>query len=353
MTDWAWLPAAAAVVLLAVVLGVVLAVRRRRRATRGRSATAASTPSAPSDRVHEGLATTRRRLAAHLAGVLGAARPLDSVLAEVEEALVGADVGVRTANELVGRIRSRVGRAAEPETVRTALREEVEAVLRGEEAPAISSRPWVVLVTGVNGAGKTTTIGKLAAMHARAGRKVLLVAGDTFRAAAADQLEVWAGRTGAAVVRQAAGANPAAVVYDGMKAARTRDVDVVLVDSAGRLHTRTNLMEELAKMRRVIAREVPGAPHETLLVLDATTGQNAVAQARMFSERLGTTGLVLTKLDGTARGGVVVAVRREVGLPVRYIGVGEGVDDLRPFDAGRFADALLGTDGETASGRNP
>jgi fused signal recognition particle receptor len=199
----------------------------------------------------------------------------------------------------------------------------------------------VILVLGVNGVGKTTTIGKLAALHRAAGRKVLMVAGDTFRAAAGEQLAVWAERTGAELVRQAAGANPAAVAFDGMKAAVARDADVVLVDTAGRLHTRANLMEELRKIERVIAREIPGAPHETLLVLDATTGQNGIAQARTFAEALSVTGVVLTKLDGTARGGVALAVRTEVGVPIRWIGVGEQVDDLRPFDPGEFAGALL------------
>jgi fused signal recognition particle receptor len=200
----------------------------------------------------------------------------------------------------------------------------------------------------VNGVGKTTTIGKLAARHVAAGRRVLLVAGDTFRAAAADQLAIWAERTGAEIVRQGPGADASAVVFDGIKAACARQVDVVLIDTAGRLHTRSNLMEELKKVRRVMARELPGAPHETLLVLDATTGQNALSQARVFAEALGVTGVVLTKLDGTARGGVVIAVQREVGAPVRFVGVGEAQGDLRPFDAHEFVEALF--DGQRSSG---
>jgi fused signal recognition particle receptor len=199
----------------------------------------------------------------------------------------------------------------------------------------------VVLVTGINGVGKTTTIGKLAALHARAGRKVLLVAADTFRAAAIDQLGIWAERTGADLVRHAQGGAPAAVVFDGMKAANARGIDVVLVDTAGRLHTQDALMGELEKMHRVMAREIPGAPHETLLVLDATTGQNALKQARAFGGAVGLTGVVVTKLDGTARGGMLLAVHRELGTPVHYLGVGEGVDDLRPFDADEFAAALF------------
>jgi len=193
----------------------------------------------------------------------------------------------------------------------------------------------------VNGVGKTTTIGKLAARHAAAGRRVLLVAGDTFRAAAGDQLGVWAERTGAQIVRHAADAQPSAVVFDGVKAALARGVDVVLIDTAGRLHTRTPLMEELRKVRRVIAREIPDAPHDVLLVLDATTGQNAVSQARTFTEAVDVTGVIVTKLDGTARGGVLLAVRHELGLPIRDVGVGEGVSDLRPFDAEEFASALF------------
>ena len=204
----------------------------------------------------------------------------------------------------------------------------------------------MTLVTGVNGVGKTTTIGKLAAMHAAAGRRVLLVAADTFRAAAIEQLEVWAERTGADLVRHDQGADPSAVVFDGLRAAVARHADVVIIDTAGRLHTRGNLMDELGKVGRVIAREIPGAPHETLLVVDATTGQNAVNQARTFQEAVPLSGVVLTKLDGTARGGVLVAIRHELGLPIRYVGVGEGVDDLRVFEAEEFVRGLFAPVGE-------
>jgi len=322
-----------------VPLGFVVAYLRARR--RRGTQVAPRTAAPPIDRLRQGLLATRRRLAAELEAALrrGATEP-EGALKELEEALVAADVGVRNSAELVARVRTRVGGA----DVRQALREEIEAILGVVEEPTPSTRPWVVLVTGVNGVGKTTTIGKLAARHAAAGRSVLLVAGDTFRAAAIDQLAVWAERTGAELVRQAPGANPSAVVFDGMKAALARAVDVVLIDTAGRLHTRTNLMEELAKVRRVIAREVPGAPHETLLVLDATTGQNAIAQARTFSEALGVTGIILTKLDGTARGGVAIAIREQTGIPIRYVGVGEGTEDLRPFDAHQFVLALLEPD---------
>jgi len=240
-------------------------------------------------------------------------------------------------------------RDADVSVVGPALRDEIATLLGMEVAPEPSAKPWIVLVTGVNGVGKTSTIGKLAALHRAAGRRVLLVAGDTFRAAAGEQLAVWAERSGAELIRQAAGADPSAVVFDGLKAARARGIDVVLIDTAGRLHTRTNLMDELRKVRRVVAREVPSAPHETLLVLDATTGQNAVSQARTFTEAVGVTGVVLTKLDGTARGGVVIAVRHELNLPVRYVGVGEGIDDLRPFDAAEFVEALFEPEAAAAS----
>lgn len=337
-----WIAAVAAAAVALVAVAVVLLLRRRR--PRPAAPVVAAQAATPAERLRRGLEATRRRLGARIEAALGK-RPAGSeaVLADIEEALVEADVGVRTAAELVARIRARAGRSTDDSMLRGALREELEAALAAEPAPEPTTRPWVVLVTGVNGVGKTTTVGKLAAIHAAAGRTVLIVAADTFRAAAIEQLEVWAQRTGAELIRQQAGASPAAVAFDGIKAAIARRVDVVLVDTAGRLHTRANLMEELAKVRRVIAREVPEAPQETLLVLDATTGQNAVAQARTFAESVGVTGVVLTKLDGTARGGVAIAVRREIGAPIRYVGVGEGVDDLRPFETHQFVDALLGT----------
>jgi fused signal recognition particle receptor len=241
---------------------------------------------------------------------------------------------------LLERIRGR-GVSVEPSALRGALRGELLDALRDGGAISPSRRPWVVLVTGVNGVGKTTTIGKLAALHGREGRKVLLVAADTFRAAAIDQLGVWAERTGSDFVRHAPGADPSAVVFDGIRAANARGADVVLIDTAGRLHTRSPLMDELRKVRRTIERELPGAPHEVLLVLDATTGQNALSQAKAFVEAAGVTGMIATKLDGTAKGGMIVAIGRELGIPVRYVGVGEGVDDLEAFDAAEFVDGLL------------
>ena len=342
METWELLLAAAGSVVLVLAL-VALIVRRRRPR---RAAVAPAVPAiGPRQRLRNGLLATRRQLAAILSG--GTAP--DSVFPTLEEALVAADVGVRTATELVERVSQKLGASTDGPAVRRALRDEIVALLDRPAPVESADRPHVILMTGVNGVGKTTTIGKLAAQHTAAGRRVLLVAGDTFRAAAGDQLRVWAERTGSELVAQEQGANPSAVVFDGIKAARARDVDVVLIDTAGRLHTRTNLMEELRKVRRLIAREMPGAPHETLLVLDATTGQNAVSQARTFAEALEVTGLVLTKLDGTARGGVAIAVVSETKLPLRYIGVGEGVDDLRPFDASQFAAALL-DDGESESG---
>jgi fused signal recognition particle receptor len=332
----------------ATAAGVGFMLRRRRRE---RPATAIPVPApvvAAPDRVGGGLSMTRRRLVERLESALGRGpRPVDVVLAELEEALVSADVGTRTTATLLERVRAEVGRTGAPQEIRRALREAILGCLASAPAPVPEGRPWVILVTGVNGVGKTTTIGKLAARYAASGKRVLMVAADTFRAAASDQLAVWAERTGVALVQHAPGGDPSAVVFDGMKAAVARGIDVVLVDTAGRLHTRTPLIDELRKLRRVIAREVPGAPHETLLVLDATTGQNAVNQARTFTEAVEVTGVILTKLDGTARGGVAVAVRHELGLPIRYIGVGEAAEDLRPFDATEFVAALLGPETPT------
>jgi fused signal recognition particle receptor len=335
-------PWSVALVVVAFVLLALLAygLARRRRAIGG----SAQPPPVPGPRttLERALEKTRERFGARLEAAFGRAGVgTDAVLSDLEEILVSADVGARVSNELVQGVRARIARGADAGTLRDAVQAELEGLLAGPPAPIPQAQPWIILVAGVNGVGKTTTIGRLAAMHHAAGRRVLLVAADTFRAAAAEQLAVWAGRTGSELVRQAPGADPSAVVFDGMKSALARRFDVVLVDTAGRLHTRANLMEELRKIRRIIAREIPGAPHETLLVVDATTGQNAVAQARVFTEALGVTGLVLTKLDGTARGGVAIAVRRELAAPINWIGVGEGVNDLRPFDARQFATALL------------
>lgn len=327
-------------VLLALV--VVWWLWARRRGAAGREAAPASALESTAERLRRTLAATKARLIAPFEAALGrGSSGWDGLTEQLEEVLLAADVGVPGTRRLLDGMRTRSGGSTDGTALRGALRAEVMDVLASPPVPEPSQRPWVILVVGVNGVGKTTTIGKLAALHAARGRRVLLVAGDTFRAAAIDQLGIWAERTKSEVVRHTPGADPSAVVFDGMRAALARGVDIVLVDTAGRLHTRAPLMDELRKVRRVIEREIPGAPHETLLVVDATTGQNAVSQARSFTEAVAIDGLILTKLDGTARGGVVIALRHELNVPVRYVGVGEAVDDLRPFEASEFAGALF------------
>jgi fused signal recognition particle receptor len=298
------------------------------------------------DRLRGGLARTREALTMPIEDLVRGRRPLDAAALEaVEEALLAADMGLPAVAEAMETLRVRSGQIAPGglEAMRQTLAEEIRRSLeRPAGPPAFSARPWVVFVVGVNGTGKTTTIGKLAAGWTAEGRSVLLCAADTFRAAAAEQLEVWAGRAGAAFHRGAEGADPSAVLTDALRSARARGTDAVLVDTAGRLHTKANLMAELAKMARVAGREVAGAPHETLLVLDATVGGNGLAQGREFAKAGGVTGLVLTKLDGTAKGGVAVAVVRELGVPIRWVGVGEKADDLLPFDPAAFASSLVG-----------
>ncbi len=261
----------------------------------------------------------------------------DEAWERLEEALIAADVGVPTTAELVRRLEARddVGELGE------ALAQEAAELLGDPPTLALPERPTVILVVGVNGTGKTTTIGKLAQKLGEHGHSVILAAADTFRAAAEEQLEIWAQRSGADFVGSERGGDPAAVAYDAIEAATARGRDVVIVDTAGRLHTQTNLMEELAKVRRVIERRLPGAPHETLLVVDATTGQNGLQQARLFKDSVDVSGVALTKLDGSAKGGVALAIAHELGLPVKLVGVGEGIDDLRPFDPRDFARALL------------
>jgi fused signal recognition particle receptor len=261
---------------------------------------------------------------------------------ELEEALISADVGMAATDVLVERLRKR----RDVEDLGAALAEEIEALLGEPATLAVQERPTVILVVGVNGTGKTTTIGKLAHRLSGHRRSVLIAAADTFRAAADEQLEIWAERAGADFVGSTKGADPAAVAFDGVAAAESRGRDVVLVDTAGRLHTQTNLMDELRKIRRVIGSRLEGAPHETLLVLDATTGQNGVQQARLFQEAVDVTGVVLTKLDGSAKGGIVLPVAVELGLPVKLVGVGESLEDLQPFDPADFARALVGADDE-------
>ena len=287
-------------------------------------------------RLRDSLSKSRRALAGELAAA--AFDPADDEAWErLEEALIAADVGVPTTAELVRRLEAR-GDLAD---LNAALVDEITALLHDEAGLDVSGAPSVVLVVGVNGTGKTTTIGKLAHRLSEHGRSVILAAADTFRAAAEEQLEIWAGRAGADFVGSERGGDPAAVAYDAIEAADARGRDVVIVDTAGRLHTQTNLMEELAKIHRVIARRLDGAPHETLLVVDATTGQNALQQARLFGQAVDVTGVALTKLDGSAKGGVALAIGHELGVPVKLIGVGERLDDLRPFDARDFARALV------------
>ncbi|MBI3625808.1 MAG: signal recognition particle-docking protein FtsY [Candidatus Rokubacteria bacterium] len=297
------------------------------------------------DRVRLSLERSRNALGGGLSAILRLARPLDeSLFEELEELLVSADLGSLTAREFVERLREDVrrGRLTAPEDVRSELKRFLEEVLATAVSPlALDQRPAVILMLGVNGSGKTTTCGKLAAALKGAGKSVALAAADTFRAAAIDQLLAWGERVGVEVIHQAPGSDPSAVVFDAVKAVTARGVDVLIVDTAGRLHTKSNLLEELAKVKRVVGRQLPGAPHESLMVLDATTGQNGLAQARTFHEGVGLTGLVLTKLDGTAKGGIVVPIHRELGLPIKLVGTGEREDDLQPFDPKVFVSALL------------
>jgi fused signal recognition particle receptor len=297
-----------------------------------------------------GLERTRGGFMARLQGLFGAQREVDDrTLAELEEILFTADIGVKTATALLEHARERVRRKelSDPERLKEALRDEITRIVSldgahpgGTPSPG-PDRPWVVMVVGVNGSGKTTTVGKLAAQLRRQGLSVVLGAGDTFRAAAGEQLEVWAERVGAPIARGKDGADPASVCFEAVRRGVEAKADVVLLDTAGRLHTKTPLMEELKKVKRVVEKARPGAPHEVLLVLDATTGQNAIAQARQFGEALGVTAIALTKLDGTAKGGVVIGICDELRIPVRYVGVGEKVADLRPFEPREFVDALF------------
>jgi fused signal recognition particle receptor len=299
-------------------------------------------------RLLDGLSKTRQAIAGGIRGALGRGQGLsEDVLEGIEEVLIAADVGVETSLHLVDALRAGGGAlGADPASAITALlAREIEEILVKAERPRSTdgdARPHVTLVVGVNGVGKTTTIGKLAARLTRTGRSVVVAAADTFRAAAREQLAIWAERSGAQFVGGQEGGDPAAVAYDALEAARARSADSLIVDTAGRLHTRKDLVGELSKIRRVLARAMAGAPHETLLVLDANTGQNALSQARLFDEALELSGVALAKLDGTARGGIVVAIARELSLPVIYVGVGEGIEDLEAFDPGEFARALVG-----------
>jgi fused signal recognition particle receptor len=304
-------------------------------------------------KLKEGLAKTREGLVGRVARILGQHRVVDEeVLERIEESLIAADVGLATSSRIMDAIRETIRRKPLESSagLMPLLKEEIEAQFSSsaagwrEDPYALSpERPYVVMIVGINGVGKTTTIGKLAHNYMRAGHKVYIAAADTFRAAANEQLEIWAARAGATLIQQKHGADPASVAFDAVKSAAAQGADVVLIDTAGRLHTRVNLMEELKKVRRVVQKQLPAAPHEVLLVIDASTGQNGIQQARQFSAAVGVTGLVLTKLDGTAKGGIVLAIVRELNIPVRFVGVGEKLDDLQPFDPRAYVEALFET----------
>ena len=294
--------------------------------------------------IRDGLAKTRKNLGDRIGSLVLGEKIDEAFLDELEEALIASDVGMKTASLVLADLKERFKRneLSSPVQVRERLKQVLFEILA--ERPAsltLTGAPSVILVVGVNGTGKTTTIGKLAHRLQGEGKKVMLAAADTFRAAAAEQLMVWGERNGVPVIKHKEGADPGAVAFDALAAAKARGMDVLIVDTAGRLHTKSNLMEELKKIQRILARELPGAPHETLFVLDATTGQNAFAQAKTFHQTIGVTGIVLTKLDGTPKGGIVFAINKELGLPVKFIGIGEGIEDLKDFDPREFVEALL------------
>ena len=298
------------------------------------------------DRFQKAVSSTKQSLVGRVEEALKGKKEFDeSLWTELEEALIAGDVGMATTDELIQAVRAQAkrGQLQDVAAVKAALKGQLLRLLESTSNGAARPQnpPVVVLVVGVNGTGKTTTIGRLACKWSQEGKKLLLCAGDTFRAAAIEQLEIWGQRAGCDVIKQKPGADPSAVIFDALSAAKARQVDCVIADTAGRLHTKTNLMAELDKIRRTCARVIPGAPHEVLLVMDATTGQNGLQQAKLFTETAGVTGIVLTKLDGTAKGGVVLAIAREMRLPIRYVGVGEQKDDLLPFDAAQFIDSLF------------
>jgi fused signal recognition particle receptor len=294
--------------------------------------------------LRDGLTKTRKNFTDKIGSLVLGEKIDEAFLDELEEALIASDVGVETASLVLKDLKERFKRneLSSPAQVKDRLRQVLFEILSGRSPIfSLTASPSAVLVVGVNGTGKTTTIGKLANRLQAEGKKVMLAAGDTFRAAASEQLSIWGERAGIPVIKHKEGADPSAVVFDAVSAAKARAVDVLIVDTAGRLHTKANLMEELKKVRRILSRELPGAPHETLLVLDGNTGQNALAQAKMFHETVGVTGIVLTKLDGTSKGGIVFAIYRELSIPVKFVGIGESIEDLRSFDPREFVDALL------------
>jgi len=292
-------------------------------------------------KTHEGFVEQMDRL------FLGKKTIDQDLLDELEALLLAADLGMKTTHQLIEGVRQGLKRGdlEQPEKVREFIKQDILRILKAGEKPLTidfsQTKPFVFMVLGVNGVGKTTTLGKIAYQYSAQGKKVLIGAADTFRAAAVEQLEIWAQRGGADLIKQSKGSDPSAVAFDTIHAAQARNADLVFIDTAGRLHTKVNLMEELKKLKRIVSRECPGAPHEVLLVLDATTGQNAISQAKFFHEAIGVTGIALTKLDGTAKGGIVIGITEEFHIPIRYIGVGEGMDDLREFNAGEFVQALF------------
>jgi len=300
------------------------------------------------EKLKQGLSKTHQGFVEKMDQLLMGKKSIDQdLLDELEGLLFSADLGVKTSSQLIDGVRRglKKGELQEPEKVKDFIRQEMLRILQtGQEPLSIDfsqTKPFLFMVVGVNGVGKTTTIAKIAHQYSSQGKKVLIGAADTFRAAAVEQLEVWAKRVGADLIKQSKGSDPSAVAFDSVHAAKARNMDLILIDTAGRLHTKVNLMEELKKVKRIISRECPGAPHEILLVLDATTGQNAISQAKLFHEAIGITGIALAKLDGTAKGGIIVGITDELRIPIRYIGVGEGMDDLREFNATEFVEALF------------
>jgi len=300
------------------------------------------------EKLKKGLTKTHQGFVEKIDRLLLGKKTIDpGLLEELEAILYEADLGVKTTTRLIEEVSRGLNRGdlKDPERVKEFIKEEILCILKSGEKPLIidfsQTKPFVFLVVGVNGVGKTTTIGKIAHTYSSQGKKILIGAADTFRAAAVEQLEIWAKRVGADFIKQSMGSDPSAVAFDTIHAARSRGMDLVFIDTAGRLHTKVNLMEELRKIKRIVSREHPGAPHEILLVLDATTGQNAISQAKLFHEAIGVTGIALTKLDGTAKGGIIIGITEEMKIPIRYIGVGEGLDDLKEFNATEFVQALF------------
>ena len=300
------------------------------------------------ERLKKGLSKTHVGFVTQIDRLISGNKGIDeALLEELEEILITADLGTNTTSRLIDNLHQRAGRneLGDPQRVKEYIRDSILAILKTAESPldidSSGTEPFVIMVVGVNGVGKTTTIGKLAGKYRSEGKKILCAASDTFRAAAAEQLEAWAQRIDVDMVKQSRGSDPSAVAFDAIQAAKARALDIVFIDTAGRLHTKENLMEELKKMKRIVGRECPGAPHEILLILDATTGQNAISQTRLFNEALGITGIALTKLDGTAKGGIIIGITESFHIPIRYIGVGEKMDELREFDAEEFVAALF------------